>query len=110
MKYVTLILLFISTISFADVKDQAIAGQAADAATTIIGIGQGLTETNPLGAPAAILLKPIAFGVISQLPEEEQVVGHSALSAAGWEQLVITYVFLSVVELDVYLPELLLVL
>jgi len=84
MKYIALMLLMFTSVAFADVKDQAIAGQAADAATTIIGMWQGLTETNPLGAPAAILLKPIAFGVISQLPEEDQVVGHSALSAAGW--------------------------
>jgi hypothetical protein len=83
MKYLALLLL-IPSIAFADVKEQAIAGQAADAATTIIGISQGLAETNPLGAPAAILIKPFAFLAIDRLDEEDKVIGHSALSAAGW--------------------------
>lgn len=85
MKNIALLLLLAApTIALADVKDQAIAGQSADAATTIIGITQGATEMNPLGPVVSIALKPLAFGIISTLPEEEQATWHSAVSTVGW--------------------------
>lgn len=84
MKYFLILLLFLSNVAFADVKEEAIAGQVGDAATTIIGITQGATEMNPLGPVVSLAIKPIAFAVVESLDEEDEVIGHSALSAAGW--------------------------
>jgi hypothetical protein len=81
-------LLFIPLFAFgADITGQeksAIAGQAADVATTALGIARGAAEANPLGPGAAVLIKPLVYAAIKAQPKEDQPKLFSIFGTAGW--------------------------
>ena len=53
------------------IEKSALAG-SADALTTALAIANGGVEANPLGAVAAVLIKPVVIGMIATQPKEDQ--------------------------------------
>lgn len=66
----------------AALKD-AVAGQAADGATTAIGLAQGLSEANPLGL-GLLIVKPGLIAFANTRPEPGRTALLQSLSGIGW--------------------------
>ncbi|MBL8387019.1 MAG: hypothetical protein JNK17_02160 [Hydrogenophaga sp.] len=64
-------------------RTQAVAGQAADVATTAAGLALGAAEANPLGL-ATLGVKAVVAHQIRQAPADEQPGLWSAYGAFGW--------------------------
>jgi hypothetical protein len=68
----------------ADQERSAVASQAADVISTYGGLAGGAMELNPLGAGAAIAIKPIVYAAIKTQPKEDQPKLFSIFGTAGW--------------------------
>jgi hypothetical protein len=61
-------------------QEKAEQGAIADGATTLVGVGAGLAEANPLGLATVILKYPL-LAWVKTLPEEEQAEYHASFPA-----------------------------
>lgn len=84
MKAVPLLFLPFCLTAIAGEEERAIAGQAADVATTFGAVANGATEANPLGPYGLLVAKPLAYAWIKSQPKEDQARLFSILSAWGW--------------------------
>lgn len=78
-----LLLCFCGSVFAQSEKEQAIAGQSADVATTAIGLALGAAEANPLGV-LTLGVKLVAAHQIEQAPVEEQPALWKTYGAFGW--------------------------
>ena len=65
-------------------RDAAITGTTADAVTTLVAVGRGATELNPLGVAGALLVKPLAVQWIDRQPASDRT--------AWWRRLTVVSV------------------